>query len=478
MTINVTAPSQILATASTKPVSISLLNRFDDPATSGLVAEFTLKDKSLAGGVTEVVLFDQEGSGAPLTVANFLDYVNDNAYRNTIIHRSIEDFVIQGGGFAPTDLQDASPIDSNDPVENEFSSNRSNTRGTLAMAKLGGDPDSATNQWFFNLEDNSDNLDNQNEGFTVFGEVLDNDSLDVIDAIADLPTINSGGEFTNLPVIVDDPNGDLIAQVTDVSNLVQYQNIKVSQRDELEFSITQNTNPSLVDASIRNNNLVLDYGTDLSGSATITIQATNLLGETIEEELFITVADAPSGTGGEDELIGSNDDNTLRGGNGNDSLLGLKGSDRLIGGNGNDQMRGGSGNDVLKGGQGRDVLDGEKGNDTLNGGGSNDELLGGAGKDNLIGGNGNDELDGGKGKDTAKGGKGKDTFVLSTGAGQVTIRDFKNGQDRLKVTGISFSDLDIEAQGKNTLISRGNDSLATLNGVRANTITRADFVFA
>ena len=476
MTINVTAPSQILATSSTNPVSINLLNRFDDPFTSGLVAEFTLKDKSLAGGVTEVVLFDQEGDGAPLSVANFLDYVDANAYRNTIIHRSIPGFVVQGGGFAPTDLDDAAPIDENDPVENEFSSNRSNTRGTLAMAKLGGDPDSATNQWFFNLEDNSSNLDNQNGGFTVFGEVIGQDDLDVIDAIAALPTVSipTNATFSNLPIISDDPSNPIL---DDVSDLVQYQNIKVSQQDELEFAITLNSNPSLVDASIRNNNLVLEYGANQSGTATITIEATNLLGETIEEELSITVADAPKGTGGNDELLGSKNDDRLKGGNGDDSIIGLNGSDRLLGEKGKDFLLGGSGNDVMKGGSGKDVLEGEKGNDRLSGGGGNDELFGGAGKDQLNGSNGNDQIDGGRGSDNVKGGRGKDVFVLSTGAGSDTIRDFKNGQDKLQVSGISFSDLSIESQGKNTVISLGNDSLATLNGVRSRTITASDFNF-
>ena len=470
MTINVTAPSQILATSSARPVSVNLLNRFDDPLTTGLVAEFILRDTSLGGGVTNVVLFDQEGLGAPLTVANFQDYVDANAYRDSIIHRSIPGFVIQGGGFAPTDLVETNPIDENDPVTNEFSSNRSNTRGTIAMAKLGGDPDSATNQWFFNLEDNSNNLDNQNGGFTVFGQVLGQSDLDIIDAIAALETISIPGrpEFSDLPI--------QSSPLDEVTDLVQYRNIRVSQRDELEFAITRNTNPALVNATIQNNNLQLTYAPNLSGSTEITIEATNLLGETIEEELFITVSDSPQGTGGDDELLGDRTQNVLRGRGGNDSLVGFNGGDRLIGGRGNDFLLGGSGNDVMKGGGGRDTLQGERGNDNLNGGGGRDELDGGAGRDTLRGGGGNDELDGGKGSDTVTGGGGRDAFVLRTGSGQDTIRDFRNGQDRLRINGISFSNLSIEAQGNNTLISRGNDSLAILNGVQAATITEADFV--
>ncbi|MEM9218747.1 MAG: peptidylprolyl isomerase [Cyanobacteria bacterium P01_F01_bin.150] len=470
MTINITAPSQILATSTSRTVSVNLLNRFDDPFTTGLVAKFTLRDTSLAGGVTNVVLFDQEGAGAPLTVANFQDYVDANAYRNSIIHRSIPGFVIQGGGFAPTDLEDDNAIDENDPVQNEFSSERSNTRGTLAMAKLGGDPDSATSQWFFNLEDNSSNLNNQNGGFTVFGQVIGQEDLDVIDAIAALPTISipNRSEFSDLPITSD--------TLDSVSDLVQYRNIQVSQQDELEFAITRNTNPALVNATIQNNNLKLNYSPNQSGSTEITIEATNLLGETVEQVLFLTVSDAPKGSGANDELLGDQRQNRLRGGAGNDSLIGFNGGDRLIGGKGNDSLLGGRGNDVLRGGGGKDSLEGEQGNDSLNGGGGGDDLDGGAGRDNLNGGGGNDELEGGRGNDTVRGGGGRDVFVLSTGAGQDTIRDFNNGQDRLRIEGISFSSLSIEAQGNNTLIRRGNDSLAVLNGVQANTITEADFV--
>ena len=96
---------------------------------------------------------------APATVANFLNYVTSGAYDNSFIHRSVPGFIIQGGGYRWDSASDSvASIPANAPVINEFNASRSNLRGTIAMAKLGGDPNSATSQWFFNLADNSANL--------------------------------------------------------------------------------------------------------------------------------------------------------------------------------------------------------------------------------------------------------------------------------------------------------------------------------
>ncbi len=138
-------------------------------------------------------LFDD----TPVTQANFLNYVNDGDYDGVIMHRLVAGFVLQGGGF---DL-DLNAIENDGTIVNEF--NRSNVRGTLAMAKVGNDPDSATNQFFFNLADNSGTpplgLDYQNGGFTVFARVLGN-GMTLIDALAGLPTINLGSPFDEIPV--------------------------------------------------------------------------------------------------------------------------------------------------------------------------------------------------------------------------------------------------------------------------------------
>jgi cyclophilin family peptidyl-prolyl cis-trans isomerase len=145
-------------------------------------------------GEVEIELFDQE---TPQTVANFLNYVNSGAFASSFIHRSMPGFIIQGGGYTFIDGA-VGEVPTNPPVANE--PGISNLRGTIAMAKQGGDPNSATSQWFINLADSSENLDGQNGGFTVFGQVT-GDGMDVIDAIAALRVWNAGAPFTNLPLI-------------------------------------------------------------------------------------------------------------------------------------------------------------------------------------------------------------------------------------------------------------------------------------
>jgi len=158
------------------------------------------------------LLFEMLPDAAPNTVSNFLNYVSDGDYQDSIIHRSVPGFVIQGGGFTTssqtlTSTSQFSSVPTDSPVNNEF--DISNTRGTVAMAKLGGDPNSATSQWFVNLADNSENLDAQNGGFTVFAKILD---MSAADAIAAIGRQNYGGAFTDLPVAA----GSQLISFTDV----------------------------------------------------------------------------------------------------------------------------------------------------------------------------------------------------------------------------------------------------------------------
>lgn len=149
-------------------------------------------------GDIDVLLFDQT---APKTVANFLSYMRKGAYNNSIFHRLVTDFIVQAGGFqrvnnaVVTTAQDAA-------VANEFGA--SNIRGTIAMAKRDGDPNSATNQWFFNLSDNNrSNLDFQNGGFTVFGRIANTASFDVLNRLVATPISNQStvnGAFNEIPL--------------------------------------------------------------------------------------------------------------------------------------------------------------------------------------------------------------------------------------------------------------------------------------
>lgn len=148
-------------------------------------------------GEIDMELFDTE---KPLSVDNFLSYVNAGRYNQSFIHRSVPGFVIQGGGFGLSGSAVVS-VPPNAAVQNE--PGISNQRGTVAMAKLGDNPDSATSQWFINLEDNAENLDAQNGGFTVFGRVVGNGMV-VADRIAAFATYNAtvqlGGAFGDLPL--------------------------------------------------------------------------------------------------------------------------------------------------------------------------------------------------------------------------------------------------------------------------------------
>ena len=136
---------------------------------------------------------------APNTVTNFLNYMNSGAYNNSFIHRNgISEgqiFVVQGGGFKFGGNQ-VFQIPPNAPVVNEFL--LPNIRGTIAMAKLANQPDSATSQWFFNVVDNTTPLDTQNGGFTVFGTVTA--GMDVVDAMAALETNRSTAD-PQVPII-------------------------------------------------------------------------------------------------------------------------------------------------------------------------------------------------------------------------------------------------------------------------------------
>ncbi|NQY88507.1 MAG: peptidylprolyl isomerase [Colwellia sp.] len=153
----------------------------------------TIVEFQTSQGAIKVNLFDQT---TPKTVENFLNYIDDQHYTNSVVHRVSANFVVQGGGFSFEGDWPLTRIETNAAVVNEPV--YSNVKGTIVMAKLGNDPNSATDQWFFNLNDNNTgtakegNLDLQNGGFTVFGQVIGN-GMTVINKIAALGLCSNSG---------------------------------------------------------------------------------------------------------------------------------------------------------------------------------------------------------------------------------------------------------------------------------------------
>jgi peptidyl-prolyl cis-trans isomerase B (cyclophilin B) len=134
-----------------------------------------------------------DAKNAPITVENIVAYIRAGFYDNTIFHRVISGFVIQGGGFDPSMTQKRN----NAPIKNEASNGLKNLRGTLSMART-SDPDSATSQFFINLVDNAFlNPSPGNAGYAVFGKVVE--GMEVIDKVAKVKTGRSG-HHSDVPV--------------------------------------------------------------------------------------------------------------------------------------------------------------------------------------------------------------------------------------------------------------------------------------
>lgn len=163
-------------------------------------------------GMIHIELLDDD---APTTVSNFLNYVRAGRYEESIFHRSIGGFILQGGGFTIRE-GDFNPqgIPLFSSIPNEFTPENSNLRGTVSMAKQSDNPDSATSQFFFNLSDNSEDLDNQNGGFTVFAKVVGL-GMNTVGQISRLTQWNAvglfGPSFRDLPLIHYNPEEGEIA---------------------------------------------------------------------------------------------------------------------------------------------------------------------------------------------------------------------------------------------------------------------------
>lgn len=275
--------------------SIDLTPAFSDPDAS--TAVHVLTDL----GSFNIVLFGQQ---KPITVANFLNYVNQSRYFQfdppfypSFIHRSIPGFIIQGGGFLATpdpadpNHQNAKPTQVLPfaPIQNE--PGISNKRGTIAMAQSGSDANSATSQWFINLADNGgppNNLDirtgsgNTAAGpYTVFGRVA-GDGMTFVDAIAAVPRVNAGAPFDNLPVRnYTSPNPIKVANLVAVPGIGEF--------FPLLFSAASDNGNVSVGISGRN---LLVAGNSV-GTAHVTVTATDLDSATVSQMFTVSVIAAP-----------------------------------------------------------------------------------------------------------------------------------------------------------------------------------------
>jgi D-alanyl-D-alanine carboxypeptidase len=189
-----------------------------------------------------------------------------------------------------------------------------------------------------------------------------------------------------------------------------------------------------------------------------------------------------SGTSSDDLIEISQANKTTYGLEGDDLLNSGAGIDYLTGNQGNDSLVGGADNDLLMGDIGNDSLFGESGADHLTGGENNDYLDGGAGLDKLQGDAGNDIFVDEDGGDIFTGGKGADEFRIGSPQANASnqIEDFEIGTDKLKILriGAKFDTLKIEDSEDGAMIFDGDKNIATLQGVKADTLKQDDFIFA
>lgn len=162
------------------------------PAAPAAPAEDKVVFVKLATSKGDIILELNE-TKAPLSVANFVQYVKDGHYDGTTFHRVIGNFMIQGGGFTP----DMKQKDTRAPIKNEWKNGLKNTRGTISMART-SEADSATSQFFINVVDNGGlDLPRDKAAYAVFGRVIG--GMDVVDAIRNVRTGIKGG-MRDVPV--------------------------------------------------------------------------------------------------------------------------------------------------------------------------------------------------------------------------------------------------------------------------------------
>jgi cyclophilin family peptidyl-prolyl cis-trans isomerase len=273
-------------------------------APNGAARTIDLRGHFAADGVTgEVVQFtsplgtfnaEMLVSAAPNSVANFLAYVNDAAFNNTVIHRSSKlsgagNQIIQGGGYRHS--LPLGTVAQRAAIGLEY--NLPNTRGTLAMARTSA-LNSATSQWFINVHDNTTVLGPTNGGgYAVFGRVLGT-GMSVVDTMAALPIYNLGSPLTEIPLRGVQP-GQTEVQLANFVNFTRVAVVPVypvgtGAASVLGFtSGSTNSSPAIVNAQISGANLVLTPLPQATGISRITIAATDTQGNRVTSSFVVGV---------------------------------------------------------------------------------------------------------------------------------------------------------------------------------------------
>ncbi|MCP5548488.1 MAG: peptidylprolyl isomerase [Akkermansiaceae bacterium] len=260
--------------AVSEDTSVPLAGHFSDPDTGDA------RRVTTPLGSFDIILYPL---ATPATVANFLAYADAGRYQKSFFHRSPSNFVIQGGGFTYDAVDGFSKLVTDPAVVNE--PGISNVAATVAMAKLPGDPNSATSQFFASIGDNSSNLDGQNGGFTVFGRVA-GDGMSVVNAINLLPTKTYTVDVDGTDQDLDDvPMNDATAPATiDPTKLVGI--LSVDPVALVSYSV-DSLDPSVATASVVGGNVVI-HGVS-QGSTEIVVTATDLDGQTVSSNIAVTV---------------------------------------------------------------------------------------------------------------------------------------------------------------------------------------------
>jgi cyclophilin family peptidyl-prolyl cis-trans isomerase len=278
------------------PTSIDLAGHFSDPDFANSQVTF-----NTSAGPLTMTLFD---TTAPQTVANFYDYIQSEAYNNAIFTRLETGFVLQGGGAVLNAAGNAlHPTAVFPNVPSEFGA--SNIAGTISMALSGGTPghpdaNSGNNEFFINLADNNsggNNLDSQK--FTVFGAISSDPATQatlqniVATPVQDqhLSAAAAALPHVNLQAVpLNNYTGTNFPSDANTSNFLVINSVSIDQRNEwLSYSVVSNSNPGLVTVSQTAEHLTLTYAHNQTGTATITVRATDRFGASVEQTFTVKV---------------------------------------------------------------------------------------------------------------------------------------------------------------------------------------------